>query len=70
LSGPGEATLGTEPGKVEKTAPVLRAEKVAYTGLQPSTKYYYDVKGLDDGRGSFTIVTSIHRASRASSSVT
>jgi hypothetical protein len=29
----GEATLGTEPGKADKSAPVLRAEKVSYTGL-------------------------------------
>ncbi len=49
----GEATLGTGPGKADKTAPVLRAEKVAYTGLQPGTSYYYDVRGLDEGRGSF-----------------
>jgi len=53
IVGTGEATLGTEPGKADKTAPVLRAEKVAYTGLQPGTKYYYNVKGLDEGRGSF-----------------
>ena len=51
IVGTGEATLGTEPGKADKTAPVLRAEKVAYTGLQPGTKYYYNVKGLDEGRG-------------------
>jgi hypothetical protein len=30
----GEATLGTEPGRAEKSAPVLRAEKVSYTGLE------------------------------------
>jgi hypothetical protein len=49
----GEATLGTEPGKAEKTAPVLRAEKTSYTGLQPGTTYYYDALGRDEGRGSF-----------------
>jgi hypothetical protein len=43
IVGAGDATLGTEPGKAEKTAPVLRAERVAYTGLQPDTKYYYDL---------------------------
>jgi hypothetical protein len=53
IVGAGEATLGIEPGKAEKTAPVLRAERVAYTGLQPGTTYYYDVNGLDEGRGSF-----------------
>lgn len=49
----GQATLGTEPGKADKIAPVLRTEKVTYTGLQPGTKYYYDVLGRDEGRGSF-----------------
>jgi hypothetical protein len=53
IVGAGEATLGTEPGKAEKTAPVLRAERVAYTGLEPGTTYYYNVSGLDEGRGSF-----------------
>jgi len=49
----GNTILGTEPGKADKTVPVLRAEKVAYTGLQPGTRYYYDVQGRDEGRGSF-----------------
>jgi acid phosphatase type 7 len=54
----GEATLGTEPGKAEKTAPVLRAEKTSYTGMQPGTRYYYDVLGRDEGRGSFKTAPS------------
>jgi hypothetical protein len=33
----GEAMLGTEPGKTEKTAPVLRAEKASFLGLRPGT---------------------------------
>jgi len=49
----GEATLGTAPGKADQSAPVLRAEKASYTGLQPGTTYYYDVLGRDEGRGSF-----------------
>jgi acid phosphatase type 7 len=49
----GEATLGTEPGKADKRAPILRAEKASYTGLQPGTTYYYDALGRDEGRGSF-----------------
>jgi hypothetical protein len=49
----GAANLGTEPGKIEKTVPVLHAEKVTYTGLKPGTTYYYDAMGLDVGRGSF-----------------
>jgi predicted phosphodiesterase len=47
------ATLGAQPGKVDKTAPVLRAEKVSFTGLAPGTTYYYDVLGRDEGKGSF-----------------
>jgi hypothetical protein len=54
----GTATLGAEPGKVEKTAPVLRTEKVSYTGLQPGTTYYYDALGGDEGRGSFKTAPS------------
>lgn len=49
----GAVSLGTEPGKADKTVPVLRAEKVTYTGLQPATTYYYDALGRDEGRGSF-----------------
>jgi hypothetical protein len=49
----GQVTLGTEPGKTDKTAPVLRAEKTSYTGLQPGTTHYYDALGRDEGRGSF-----------------
>jgi hypothetical protein len=46
IVGTGEATLGTEPGKADKTAPVLRAEKVAYTGLQPAPSTTTTLKGL------------------------
>jgi hypothetical protein len=49
----GEATLGTEPGKADKSAPVLRAEKVSYTGLQSGATQYYDVLGREEGHGSF-----------------
>jgi len=49
----GSASLGTDPGKLDRTVPVLRAEKVTYTGLKPNTTYYYDAFGRDDGRGSF-----------------
>jgi len=49
----GQASLGTVPGKPDKTSPVLRAEKVSFTGLQPGTTYYYGIPGRDDGKGSF-----------------
>ena len=49
----GHASLGTEPGETEKTAPVLRAEKVEFTGLKPGTTYYYNATGTDEGKGSF-----------------
>src|SRR6266567_3982127 len=49
----GVATLGSQPGKAEKTAPVLRSEKVSFTGLTPGTTYFYDVPGRTDGKGSF-----------------
>jgi hypothetical protein len=48
-----QATLGTEPGKADKAAPVLRAEKVSYTGLEPGKTYYYDAAKADAGKGSF-----------------
>ena len=49
----GEASLGTEPGKTEKTAPVLRAEKASFLSLRPGTTYYYQAFPGEDGKGSF-----------------
>jgi acid phosphatase type 7 len=49
----GQVSLGTAPGKAEKTSPVLRAEKVSFTGLEPGKTYYYDSPGSDAGKGSF-----------------
>lgn len=48
-----EVSLGTEPGKVEKTAPVLRAEHTTFTGLRRGTTYYYQAFPGDAGKGSF-----------------
>src|SRR5256885_16803879 len=45
----GTATLGTEPGKADKSAPVLRAEKASYTGPKPGTTYYYEALERDEG---------------------
>jgi hypothetical protein len=49
----GEASLGTEPNKADKTAPVLRAQKTAFLGLKPGTIYYYQVFPGEAGKGSF-----------------
>ena len=49
----GEASLGTEPNKADKTAPVLRAQKAAFLGLKPGTIYYYQVFPGEAGKGSF-----------------
>lgn len=49
----GEASLGTEPGKKEKTAPLLHAEKIELNGLKPGTTYYYESFPGEGGKGSF-----------------
>ncbi len=57
-----QITLGKEPGKAEKTSPVLHAEKVHFSGLQPGTKYYYDTTGREDGKGSFQTAPAAGKA--------
>ena len=49
----GQASLGVEPDKPEKSGPVLRAEKVTFSGLKPGTTYYYNATGTEQGKGSF-----------------
>jgi hypothetical protein len=49
----GRASIGSKPDRTEQSSPVLRAEKVSYTGLKPGTTYYYDAAGKDAGKGSF-----------------
>src|ERR1700722_6403165 len=49
----GEAALGTEPGKLEKKAPILHAESITLTGLKPGATYYYQSFPGEDGKGSF-----------------
>jgi Calcineurin-like phosphoesterase len=48
-----EASLGTEPGKLDKSAPLLRAEKIQLSGLKAGTTYYYQSFPGEAGRGSF-----------------
>jgi len=47
------ASLGIDAAKADKIAPVLRSEKVTFTGLQAGRKYYYNVTGSENGKGSF-----------------
>jgi predicted phosphodiesterase len=49
----GEASLGSEPGKADMTAPILRAEKAVFAGLRAGTTYYYQAFPGPDGGGSF-----------------
>ncbi len=48
-----DTRLGKAPDKLERTAPVLRFQKVTYTGLDAGTTYYYDVLGRPEGQGRF-----------------
>jgi hypothetical protein len=48
-----QVALGSAPGQHDKTVPILRAEKIPFTGLEPGKTYYYDVNGTDAGKGSF-----------------
>jgi predicted phosphodiesterase len=49
----GEVSVGTAPGKADKTIPLLHAEHVTLTGLRAGQTYYYDSFGGDAGKGSF-----------------
>ena len=49
----GESSLGAEPGKTDKIAPALRAERIVFTGLKPGTRYYYQAFPGEAGKGSF-----------------
>jgi hypothetical protein len=49
----GEAAAGTEPGKLDKKAPILHAESITLTGLKPGATYYYQSFPGEAGKGSF-----------------
>jgi 3',5'-cyclic AMP phosphodiesterase CpdA len=48
-----EAKLGLAPGKLDRTAPVLRPWKITYTSLEPGKTYYYEVLDSEESRGHF-----------------
>ena len=49
----GTVTLTSQGGKGDKSAPVLRDEKVSFTGLTPGTTFEYALPGHADVKGSF-----------------
>ena len=50
----GQAKVGAAPDKLERTAPVLRSEKVSFTGLPVGEIVHYDVlNGRPEGKGYF-----------------
>ena len=49
----GEASIGTEPDKGAKSAPVLQARKTTFLDLKRGTTYYYQAFPGDAGKGSF-----------------
>lgn len=49
----GRATLGTAPDKLDTTGVALRARKATFTGLAADTRYFYNVTGGENGKGSF-----------------
>lgn len=49
-----QAKVGTDPEKLDRTAPVLRSEKVSFTGLPQGQVIHYDVlDGRPAGKGYF-----------------
>jgi acid phosphatase type 7 len=50
----GQVKVGTDPEKLERTAPVLRTERVTLTGLTAGEMVHYDVlNGRAEGKGRF-----------------
>jgi acid phosphatase type 7 len=50
----GQVTLHGDGTKPDMTAPVLRSEKVHFTGLEPGKTYSFDRSGVPSAKGSFT----------------
>jgi len=49
----GDTAIGNPPGRSDKTAPVLRPEKLTLTGLIPGNTYSYEAFPGEAGKGSF-----------------
>jgi hypothetical protein len=49
----GQASVGASPDNVVKTVPVLRSEKIVFSGLQPGKTYFYQAFPGAAGKGSF-----------------
>lgn len=54
----GQVSVGAEPGKVEKTVPVLRAEQTVLNGLKAGTTYHYEAFPGEAGKGAFKTAPS------------
>jgi acid phosphatase type 7 len=49
----GQVSLGKAPGIFDRVAPVLRPEKITFSGLLPGNTYYYQAFPGEAGKGSF-----------------
>lgn len=49
----GQASFGTDFGKLDKSVPLLRPEKITFAGLKAGNTYYYQSFPGDAGKGSF-----------------
>jgi predicted phosphodiesterase len=48
-----DVKVGAEVGKMDRTVPVLRGDKVSLTGLKPGTTVYYQAFAGEEGKGRF-----------------
>jgi 3',5'-cyclic AMP phosphodiesterase CpdA len=49
----GQALLGTSPDNLDRARPVLRSEKIVFSGLRPGETFYYQAFPGGGGKGSF-----------------